>query len=98
MGGRQHRDVEWVADRTWKEAWSAVVACDETFGVSDGSYQHLWPDVEIPPGSKSRACTQGGPSGTWEVLLSPQRERGTAKRGNGARWDGREGVGVPHST
>jgi hypothetical protein len=24
--------------------------------------------------------------------------RGTAERGNGARWDGREGVGVPHST
>jgi hypothetical protein len=30
-----------------------------------------WPGVEIPSGSKSRACTHGGSPETWEVLSPP---------------------------
>ena len=30
-----------------------------------------WPGVNVPPGSKSRACPQGGSPGTWEALVVP---------------------------
>src|SRR4051812_1937535 len=31
-----------------------------------------WPDARGPPGSKSRACSQRGCRGTWEILSSPR--------------------------
>ena len=30
-----------------------------------------WPGVNVPPGSKSRACPHGGSPGTWEALVVP---------------------------
>ena len=74
--GRQHRDVEGLLIGGGKRHMvCGVVACDEMFGVSDGSYQRPRPDVEIPPGSESRACTQGVP-----------RESGRPSRLHGGMW------------
>jgi len=45
--------------------------------------------IRTPPGSMSRACIQGGSSGTWESQLSPCsgiRLRGPAVKENSWRW------------
>jgi hypothetical protein len=44
----------------------------DAVGMVEGSTDTPhWPGVNVPPGSKGRACPHGGSPGTWEALVTP---------------------------
>ena len=56
---------------------SSLIVEADVVGFAEGSSEvSQWPGTELPPGSKSGACTYEGRPGTWETLLSPRIEPG----------------------